>query len=144
MWENIFQWSSVHLLHIPVLLSRKRMVRFSCAVMEMGSDGWLTTRLISSLPAKEDITFSLIEEFNDFSPNYYLWQQQKKKSVAHYVGDCVQNIPSLVCVSSIVTLCSVLRSYRRVSPPSNDTTTWLGSVATNATEVGVPCSRKNK
>lgn len=28
------------------------MVRFSCAVMETGSDGWLTTRLISSLPAQ--------------------------------------------------------------------------------------------
>lgn len=40
-------------LYIPVLLSRKRMVRFSCAVMETGSDGWLTTRLISSLPAEE-------------------------------------------------------------------------------------------
>lgn len=38
--------------NIPVLLSRKRMVRFSCAVMETGSDGWLTTRLISSLPAE--------------------------------------------------------------------------------------------
>lgn len=38
--------------NIPVLLSMKRMVRFSCAVMETGSDGWLTTRLISSLPAE--------------------------------------------------------------------------------------------
>lgn len=46
---------------IPVLLSRKRMVRFSCAVMETGSDGWLTTRLISSLPAKEDKQLILIE-----------------------------------------------------------------------------------
>lgn len=30
------------------------MVRFSCAVMDTGSDGWLTTRLISSLPAEEE------------------------------------------------------------------------------------------
>lgn len=37
--------------HSPVLLSMNRMVRFSCAVMEIGCNGWLTTRLISSLPA---------------------------------------------------------------------------------------------
>lgn len=40
---------------VPVLLSRKRMVRFSCAVTETDSVGWLTTRLISSLPVINDI-----------------------------------------------------------------------------------------
>ncbi len=49
--------------HTPVLLSRKRMVRFSWAVMEIGWMGWLTTRLIRSLPTgggKEKHKYSII------------------------------------------------------------------------------------
>ncbi len=60
------------------------------------------------------------------------------------IGCWIQSVPSLVCVSSAVVLCSVLRSYSSVSPLSNDTTTWLGSVATKATEVGVPCSGRRR
>lgn len=85
------------------------MVRFSCAVMETGSDGWLTTRLISSLPAEN--------------------QEQSLPFHRRWVGggsagsDVERNLPSLVCVSSAAALCSVVRSYSTVSPPSKDTTT---------------------
>lgn len=37
--------------------------------------------------------------------------------------DGERDLPSLVCVSSAAALCSVVRSYSTVSPPSKDTTT---------------------
>lgn len=80
------------------------MVRFSCAVMETGSDGWLTTRLISSLPAQ-----CQLEKQSQVKAACVQGISASRSSLVNG-GFPAEDVPSLVCVSSDVVLCSVFRS----------------------------------